>query len=584
MLLAICYALVLPAQIYVTQNGAGNKDGTAWNNAYDNAQLQQAIFKAKTAKIKQVWVAKGIYKPTESLSKTGTLADGSTPVNQRDNTFILQAGVQLFGGFAGNEAPDFDLQKRDFIKNETILSGDLNNNNTADDGDSYHVVASQNSSAGAALDGFTIQHGFANGTGSIKIGALELFQYNGAAVALIGSNTSATFKNLVVKNNASTGTSDGNGGGAFHIFNSNSAKVYTISNVTFQDNQTAGAGGALFVRGLTLHLTKSTFKNNNAGGNGGAAFLYSGNHTVSEVVFEANKTIGQAGGGAVYGLNNASFAIQKSTFKNNASGGSGGGAIYYSYHGLNNSVSETVFEGNISSNNGGAIQSYSQGLTLNKTVFKSNTANNSGGALYLNSNNKAKNDSEIKILNTVFYNNISKTPTAGNSGGGAIYQTRAKDKKVALTVVNSTFYANKSVSPYGAYSFSSSTSDIKLYNNIFNGNLGKYNISADIGNSADIRNLSSVTQTLSNNLFQNNIAAESNRTVTNAYSLGADKPLFASIKDTDANFLFLKPESVAIDKGDNRLYPEDAGKVSDLAGLPRLAGSAIDLGAYEYQK
>src|SRR5690606_8215066 len=90
---------VLFAQIYVTETGAGNKDGTSWINAYDNTQLQTAINRATAGE--QVWVAKGTYKPTEDLSTTNLLTDGITPTTDRDKAFILKAAVEIYGGFAG---------------------------------------------------------------------------------------------------------------------------------------------------------------------------------------------------------------------------------------------------------------------------------------------------------------------------------------------------------------------------------------------------------------------------------------------------------------------------------------------------
>ncbi|WP_461485799.1 hypothetical protein, partial [Pedobacter sp.] len=197
LLLLMLGSPALMAQIYVTEAGAGLKNGTSWANAYDNTQLQQAINEAESATTKQVWVAKGTYKPTESLSTTGFLTDGITPVTARDNAFILKTAVEIYGGFAGGESAIIDRVNIN-TTNETILSGDLNNNDTADDGDSYHVVSSKAASLGAVLDGFTIQYGFANGSGSITEAGVEINQNNGGGIGIRGENTGASIMNLII--------------------------------------------------------------------------------------------------------------------------------------------------------------------------------------------------------------------------------------------------------------------------------------------------------------------------------------------------------------------------------------------------
>ncbi|WP_293298348.1 hypothetical protein [Pedobacter sp. UBA4863] len=191
----------LMAQIYVTEAGAGLKNGTSWANAYDNTQLQQAINEAESATTKQVWVAKGIYKPTERLSEEiyaartddGTIAP--TAANDSDKSFILKTGVAIYGGFAGTEAT---IAERTSITtlNETILSGDLNNSNTANTDDAYHVVAARDDADGSVLDGFTIQHGYGNDGNYAQITGDRIRRSIGAAIAVFTAKT-VTFNNLV---------------------------------------------------------------------------------------------------------------------------------------------------------------------------------------------------------------------------------------------------------------------------------------------------------------------------------------------------------------------------------------------------
>jgi hypothetical protein len=67
-----------------------------------------------------VWIAKGSYRPDEtSFDPAGT--------GDRAATFNLMDGVAIYGHFAGTET---ELSERDLENpaNETILSGDLNDN------------------------------------------------------------------------------------------------------------------------------------------------------------------------------------------------------------------------------------------------------------------------------------------------------------------------------------------------------------------------------------------------------------------------------------------------------------------------
>ena len=43
LLLLFASSKILMAQIYVTQEGKGDKDGTSWEHAYAGTQLQKAI-------------------------------------------------------------------------------------------------------------------------------------------------------------------------------------------------------------------------------------------------------------------------------------------------------------------------------------------------------------------------------------------------------------------------------------------------------------------------------------------------------------------------------------------------------------
>jgi len=146
---AVCAQLAGPAWgagvIYARGGATGAKTGQSWTDAYTD--LQAALAAAEWGD--EIWVAQGTYKPT-----SGTL---------RTVSFVLQAGVGLYGGFAGAET---GRDQRDWESNPTILSGDIGKTSDITD-NSNHVVVGADL---AVLDGFTITGGNADGSESFRQG------------------------------------------------------------------------------------------------------------------------------------------------------------------------------------------------------------------------------------------------------------------------------------------------------------------------------------------------------------------------------------------------------------------------------
>jgi hypothetical protein len=151
-LLAAMCTTAAARTIYVDGDAPGPiHDGSSWTYAYTS--LQNAL---STASDCEIWVAEGIYRP-------------AGPGGSRSASFNLKNTVTIKGGYAGFGEPDPNAREINTYK--TILSGDLNNNDSLGiySDNSYHVVYSYWRYS-AILDGFEITGGFANGSFEEKLG------------------------------------------------------------------------------------------------------------------------------------------------------------------------------------------------------------------------------------------------------------------------------------------------------------------------------------------------------------------------------------------------------------------------------
>jgi hypothetical protein len=252
--------------IYVRGDATGAKNGHSWADAYTHPQA--ALSAAEWGD--EIWVAQGTYKPT-----SGTL---------RTVSFELEAGVGLYGGFAGAET---ERGQRNWKTNATILSGDIGTPGSVAD-NTYHVVTGAHL---AVLDGFTITGGNASGSESLSRGG-----------GMYNKGCSPTVTNCTFSGNTASSV-NGKGGGMC-----NDDCSATVTNCTFSSN-TAGSA--------------------NGGGDGGGIYNYSGSPTVTNCTFSRNGASGVNGGGHGGGMYNddCSATVTNCTFSgNSASGGGGEGA------------------------------------------------------------------------------------------------------------------------------------------------------------------------------------------------------------------------------------------------------------------
>lgn len=623
---ALCFKISAQNVKYVKSGGTGN--GSSWANASGDLQ---AMIDSSTGE-DSIWVAKGIYKATKAPWPTTT--DGSA-VTARDNAFVMKKGAKVFGGFAGTET---SFEERDFVLNQTTLSGDINNDGMASDGDAYHIIISLNNSDESELNGFTLTHGYANGTKAMGTSsattATSLAQNNGGAICTRGTNTGTTFKNLIIIDNYAlsngggvyqrTGgaakdflwenvkfinNTSGASGGAMYTYPSINTPNLILESCTFEGNKAATSGGALYHNGAVsgkVILNNGNVKNSTAGSSGAGFYITQSSAVDSTIlrncIFESNKSTstGTTYGGHLY-VNRILYAVN-SKFLDGSN--TQGGAIY-----ANSTASIFVyssqFEANKSTSTGSALTSGGGGAiylgaNLNKKGmiyrcnFINNTSANLGGAIHFQTNS-------TPIVSSSFSKNIA------SFGGGALSVYGTSTAAVNLDILNSLFYGNESkgtaVTWAGGAIFLRDNSSVQIVNNTFYGNksataggaVSQANNDAGIGGNSGV-----IKSNVYNSIFYGNIAptfadirtlgANSlavKNTLTQSFGVdGVDdnivgvNPSFQSIDDTNVDFLRLSSTSRAINMGESSLLSDTIK--TDLQGKNRIIYDFLDLGAYEY--
>ena len=245
-----------------TQQGTG--DGSSWANTMS---LESALAAAKAGD--QIWV---------QGSESGTIytapADG----------FTLKSGVQLYGGFEGDE-PTLDaretLGKPYQLKYRTVLSGDISRNDTIDNtnlifpangtrtDNATHVLSinmapssgSNNNTYPTVVNGFSIGGGQADGANEY-----------GGGIYISGDNTNGggifRIERCFFVNNYATQ------GGAIYVaaevqnHNNNESLInqcVIYNNAAGKRAAVVNAGGGIYLAGEATVVNSSIFNNENGG-------------------------------------------------------------------------------------------------------------------------------------------------------------------------------------------------------------------------------------------------------------------------------------------------------------------------------
>jgi len=552
----------LPASPVQSETGAvlyvkpgENGDCLSWDTACD---LQTAL--NYPDEIDEIRVAAGTYTPASD-------GDLTKSFNLRDN-------VKLYGGYSS------DGSQRDWIAYPTILSGDLNGDDspglTNYDDNSLHVVKAVNVVEPATLDGFLIRGGNAQGAADDE----EEGRGGGIYISFSALNLS----NLTIFENRAV-----SGGG---IFNENSS--LTLADITIAHNYATGTmqaqgGGGLYNGDSSLLLTNVNFDNNTSYRGGGIFHYYQSEMTISGGLFvnntvlfnDAGYFLGNSAGGGILVFNANSLRISDADFVGNVAYDGGGITSINSNPIINNVTFQynRALKPNIETpiyGSGGGFFAHFGTPVLTNVKFIGNTADAYGGGAdnYLTNN--------ARYFNTVFYGNSAKYGGGLNHANGS------------TTISSSTFSSNHAILEGGALRNMDSGS-VTLANSVLWGNTTPEGFGPALYNDPEkmentIINDYSILQDCFTDSWVVTCGTEG---ANNLYT----DPLFV---DQAGGDLQLQPDSPAIDSGSNLLIPPDLGDIDgngdtseplpvDHVGNPRVVNdpdvlpdeAIIDRGAYE---
>lgn len=257
----------------------------------------------------------------------------------------MLSGVGLYGGFAGGET---ELEQRDPVVHQTILSGDLNDDDQVESSDSSCCLAQSEpgcndlecESAVCGADPFCCKQVWdltcARRTVCV-CGDLCSVQCDNSFHVVVGSGMDAT----VVLNGF----------------------VITSGNANGETARTTRGGGILIEDGDTTVVNCVVF-NNRADAEGGGMY-HRGSATIVNVLFAGNAA--SWGGGVFHADGNASFT--NCIFTGNTTDDAGGGMA-------NSGSSPTITNCSFSGNNGGGIQNrFGAAPIVTNSIFWRNVAN-----------------------------------------------------------------------------------------------------------------------------------------------------------------------------------------------------------------
>lgn len=580
---------------YVDQNAAGSQEnGLNWIDAFLN--LQDAIAVAQYGDT--IWVAQGVYHPTDD--------------DDRTVSFELRNGVAILGGFNGTEW--YEWQRNPELY-ETVLSGEIGDPADSTD-NSMHVVYTLGTDENTALDGFTITRGYAFQT----LGEPYVGPYNVGAGLYVDISDDFPYARPRIRRCRFVLNTARLGGGIYcYGVGGNRWADPVIEDCVFDRNYAVTYGGAIYKEGESplgngFILHRCRFDNNTGLNTGGAIMLKDPSRYIElrNCSFDGNKSMGS--GGAIYyeSYNGEGFFLADSCiFQHNQGGGGGAFAFASSQFGNGEPegfifyFSKCLFNQNRTPNaTGGGISIGNLGTVchvyIDYCTFTGNWSRNGGSGIYIW--NDSYSDGGLFIKNSVFIGN--KVPNTGVLGGIFIQGYFLPSMKSRLEVYNTVFARNDGAIAVNGWEGSAESiiQNCTFYEN------GKYPISKnwdplfdyeDYYNRMEIANcvIWEPSQPLGRILYNGSPANFTLHDYTIRHCLisaddcnlpgGAVACEAGNIFDTYPVFVDtllddfrLAACSPAINAGSNA-HLDSLGIYYDLADVPRIQESQVDIGAYE---
>jgi hypothetical protein len=418
-------------------------------------------------------------------------------------------------------------------------------------------------SSPVTISGLTLQNGYSATTGGAVNVSAPTFAMNNCVIQNSVADTQGA--GLYVVNNASTTLSgdtfsnnQGPTGCGFLVISSQA----TITGIVSENNICSTRGGGGETQGTTT-ITASQFLNNSGGGlyARGIGSVYIANSTVI-----GNSSTGYGGG---IGASKVSgVTIVGSAISGNYSAKSGGGLAVLAAQG-DTSIVHSTFDNNRtrivggvkSASSGGGISVRNNSNTTAVAIQSSTISNNQAG------NGAGIFMSSMGVLNVSMYDTTIASNTAQYSFGGAVIEPPVGDGSV-LTVESTTIASNSSQNVGGI--------DASKLISRFHDSIVANNILTKGTQDPDIRGIITANYSLFGNAGDAAITGTGNL-------IGVD-PMLGSLGDYGGGIATMLPlsGSPVINAGDPAFDPE-ASPALDERGLPRVVGSAIDIGAVEVQ-
>jgi len=298
---------IYPSRLYV--NAAAVPGGNGWSWATALANLDAALAATADNCNLQIWMAAGNY-PAPSPG------------------FTMENHVAIYGGFNGTET---SLAQRNWITNQTILSGAGNN-----------VINNPGSTPidnTAVLDGCIVQNGvvgiFNFQNCSPVIANCTVRSNSSAGIANV-NHSAPTFFNCLIERNGSLSSQ----GGGMYNSSSSSAK---ITNCVFRGN-IADTGGALRNSSSQPAIENCVFSGNYSPTMGGAIYnTVSGTVIIRNCSFTGNRTDSSYGGAGIF--TDSAMELYNSIVWNNVAGSSSNELAQIYPLNTSMTVSATCFQG-----------------------------------------------------------------------------------------------------------------------------------------------------------------------------------------------------------------------------------------------